>query len=291
MKPHLLNRKSQKDSSFIITHNRYPHFLKVWHYHSQIELVLVLNSTGTRFIGDSIQKFEPGEIVLLGRDLPHMWLNDDAYFAPNEKLLAEAIAIHFDEDFLGVDFFNTIEFASIGKMLQLARRGIKFDSVSRAMRDELQKMETLDSFSRSIALIKLLKYLSVHEKFEVLSSAGYINSFQKNKNDRLNKAYGYIFDNFKQDVNCAKVADFVGMNPSAFSRYFKKNHRKTFSNFLNEIRIGYACKLLLEREGHITEVAFEAGFNNISNFNRQFRAQKQMSPKEYIKSYKNFDIS
>jgi len=286
MKPHLLNRESQKDSSFTISRNKYHNFLKIWHYHSQLELVLVLKSTGTRFIGDSIQKFAPGEIVLLGKNLPHMWLNDDAYFDSSNSLSAEAIAIHFDEDFMGQDFFKSIEFVSIGDMIQLAQRGIKFHSVSSTLLDEFKKLSTLDSFSRTISLLKLLKHLSIHSEFEVLSSLGYVNNFKQNKNDRLNKIYGYIFDNFKQDINCAKVADFVGMNASAFSRYFKKIHRKTFSSYLNEIKIGYACKLLLEREGNITEIAYESGFNNISNFNRQFRALKKMSPKEYIKSYK-----
>lgn len=287
MKPYLLDRKSQKDASFTISHNTYPHFLKIWHYHSQVELVLVVKSTGTRFIGDSIQKFESGELVLLGSNLPHMWLNDEVYFNSDESLLAEAIAIHFDHDFLGREFFKTNEFASIGELLHLARRGIKFNSIPETIIEQFQQMEHLDPFPRSMKLINLLKFLSQHNDFEVLSSLGYIDSFQEQKNERLQKVYAYIFDNFQHDINCAKVAAHVGMNPSAFSRYFKKTHRKTFSSYLNEIKIGYACKLLLERESTITEIAYEAGFNNISNFNRQFRAIKKVSPKEYIKSFKN----
>ncbi len=286
MKLHLLNRRSSTDSSFTITHNSYPHFLRIWHYHTELELVLIEKSTGTRFIGDSIQKFRAGEIVLLGKNLPHMWLNDDMYFKTNVPDAAEATAIHFKEDFLGEGFFKSAEFLHIGQMLKLSQRGIKFQQVDNSVRQSIKNLLDLDSFSRTIALIELLNRLAKHKNHELLSSMGYMNNFVQIENERLSKVYEYIFDNFKSDVNLNEVAQLIGMNPSAFSRFFKRTHRKPFTRYLNEIRVGYACKLLLESENNITGAAYESGFNNISNFNRQFRAIKNMSPSDYIKSYK-----
>ncbi|KAB7529065.1 helix-turn-helix domain-containing protein [Flagellimonas olearia] len=286
MKLHLLNRRSNTGSSFTITHNRYPHFLKIWHYHAELELVMIKKSTGTRFIGDSIQKFQVGEVVLLGKNLPHMWLNDESYFEEDVPDAAEAISIHFTEDFLGDHLFKSPEFSHIGLMLRTALRGIKFHTIPAAIYESFENMLSLDPFSKAIALIELLNQLARHKEYELLSSIGYVNSFGQIENERLRKVYEYIFDNFKSDVNLNNVAELVGMNPSAFSRFFKRIHRKPFTRYLNEIRIGYACKLLLESENSIAGAAYESGFNNISNFNRQFKAIKAISPTDYIKSYK-----
>ncbi|MEE1963635.1 AraC-type DNA-binding protein [Flagellimonas taeanensis] len=286
MKLHLLNRKSDASSSFSVTQNSYPYFLKVWHYHPELELVFIKKSTGTRFIGDSIQKFQPGEVVLLGKNLPHMWLNDDHYFEAEDPNAAEAVAIHFTEDFLGEAFFKSVELSHIGLMLETAIRGIKFQSTGTDIQKYFENMPVMDSFSKTIALIELLNKLTKHKNHEFLSSIGYMDNFEQNENKKLRKVYGYIFDNFKNEVNLGEVAQLIGMNPSAFSRFFKRTHRKTFTRYLNEVRIGYACKLLLENENNITGTAYESGFNNISNFNRQFRTIKKMSPKDYIKSYK-----
>ena len=287
MKLHLLNRSSDSGTSFTVTHNCFPHFLRVWHYHVELELVLIEKSTGTRFIGDSIQKFEAGDIVLLGKNLPHMWLNSDKYFEANIPDAAEAIAIHFKEDFLGKEFFMAAEFAHIGQMFEWAQRGIKFHNLHADVQESIRGLLHQDSFYKTMAFIQLLNKLAKHKDYELLSSVGYMNSFEQIENERLRKIYAYIFDNFKNDIGSSHVAQLIGMNPSAFSRFFKRTHRKPFTRYLNEVRVGYACKLLLEGESNITGAAYECGFNNISNFNRQFRTIKKLSPKEYIKSIKN----
>lgn len=286
MKLHLLNRSGGTDSTFTITRNKYPYFLNFWHYHAELELVLIEKSTGTRFIGDSIQKFEAGEVVLLGKNLPHMWLNDDKYIKDNLPGSAEAIALHFKEYFLGKEFLKASEFSHISQLLKLSQRGIKFQHPDEQVRQSIRELLVLDGFPRTMAFIELLDQLARHKEHELLSSIGYIANFQQIENEVLTKVYKYIFDNFKSDVSLGMAAGQIGMNPSAFSRFFKRIHRKPFTRYLNEIRVGYACKLLLEGENNIAGAAYDSGFNNISNFNRQFRAIKNMSPTDYIKSYK-----
>ncbi|MEM9648022.1 MAG: AraC family transcriptional regulator [Bacteroidota bacterium] len=287
MELHLLNRSSKNDSSFTVTHNSYPYFLKVWHYHPEYELVFLEKSTGTRFIGDSIQKFKPGEVILLGKNLPHMWLNDDVYFESNENKSAEAIAVHFKEDFLGGNLYQSPEFGHIERLLKRASRGIRFQITKKpGIHEEFKALFAKDPFSRVMSLLQLLNKLAKQRNYELLSSAGYLNTLENQGNERLDKVYAYVFNNFKREVSASEVSDLIGMNPSAFSRFFKRVHRKPFSQYLNEIRVGYACKLLLEKENTITQVVYESGFNNVSNFNRQFRKIKQMSPSEYIKFHK-----
>lgn len=261
----------------------YPYFLKVWHYHPELELVLTEKSNGMRFVGDSIQKFEAGDIVLLGKNLPHMWLNSERYFKDNVPDAAHAIAIHFREDFLGDKFFEVPEFGPINELLKRAVRGVNFKNVDSKIIESFRSMLDLQPFERAIALIQLLNVLSKHQDYQLLSSIGYLDNFMDAQNKRLHQIYKYVFDNFKGEINASQVAKAIGMNSSAFSRFFKKTHRQSFTKYLNEIRVGYACKLLLESENKITAVAYESGFSNISNFNRQFRVVKNMSPSEYIK--------
>lgn len=285
MKLHLLDRTSLRNNSFTVKDNRFPHFLKIWHYHPELELVAVLKSTGTRFIGDSIEKFEGGEVVLIGENLPHMWQNDAAYFEKSSDLIAEAVAVHFKKDFIGFEFFNSPEMNHIAELFDIARNGIKFQGVSTKIIDEIKELISLDGFERIMKFIRILNALAKHKNYKVLSSKGFINSLVKTENKNLDKTFEYIFKNFNNSITLKEIANVAGMNPSAFSRFFKRVNRKTFSRYLNEIRIGYACKLLIENSLNISAICYESGFNNISNFNRQFKIIKGMSPTQYIQSH------
>lgn len=283
MKLHLLNREKPENSSFRVTHHVESFFLKVWHYHPELELVLSLKSTGTRFVGDSIKKFEEGDVVLIGKNLPHMWLNDESYFKQDSNKVAEDIVVHFNKDFLGAEFLNAHEMKPISELLYKARYGIKFISLDKKALKGIRKLNILGlGFERTLKFIQVLNILANHPEYELLSSEGFVNSFKQNQNENLDKTYEYIFENFAQPISLNDVAEIANMNPSAFSRFFKRVNRKTFSKYLNEVRIGYACKQLIENKSKIATICYESGYNNISNFNRQFRAIKQMSPSEYL---------
>lgn len=285
MKLHLLDRASSKHSSFTVSMNRYPNFLKVWHHHPELELVIIRKSTGTRFIGDSIEKFEEGEVVLIGKHLPHMWLNDEEYFQDKSDLVAEAIAIHFTEEFMGPGFIKVPEMQSISKLFRRAEQGLKFIDLQPEIIRQIDGLPSLPPFEKAVRFLEILHRLSRHEEYRLLSSSGFVNSFNSPDNANLDKIYSYIFKNFNTPIHSKDVAEVAHMNPSAFSRFFKRIHRKTFTKYLNEIRIGYACKLLIEQKNSVSSVCYESGFNNISNFNRQFKSIVGMSPTEYIKQH------
>lgn len=288
MQLHFLSREKPENSSFSVTHHIEPHFLKVWHYHPELELVLSLKSSGTRFVGDSIKKFDEGDIVLLGKNLPHMWLNDDEHFKKNNALEAEDIVIHFTKDFLGSNFLEAHELKPILELLNKSRYGIKFNGANTKVAKSIKKINDLEpSFKRTIKFIQVLHKLAHHKQFEYLSSESFVNAFKQNKNDTLDKTYEYVFENFAEAISLDDVAKIANMNPSAFSRFFRRVNRKTFSKYLNEVRIGYACKKLIENKSNIAAICYESGYNNISNFNRQFRAIKNMSPREYLAQQKS----
>lgn len=283
MKLHLLNREKPANSSFRVTHHVEPYFLKVWHYHPELELVLSLKSTGTRFVGDSIKKFDEGDVVLIGKNLPHMWLNDESYFKKDSTKIAEDIVIHFNKEFMGAEFLNAYEMKPIADLLNKSRYGIKFISPPRKVLKGIKKINNLaEGFTRTLKLLQILNVLANHQEYELLTSEGFVNTFKKNQNESLDKTYEYIFENFNKSISLNDVAEIANMNASAFSRFFKRVNRKTFSRYLNEVRIGYACKQLIENKSKIATICYESGYNNISNFNRQFRAIKNMSPSEYV---------
>jgi AraC-like DNA-binding protein len=287
MKPKLLDRSIKLNHSFDLHHHLYPHFLKVWHYHPELELVYIKKSTGTRFLGDSIRKFQEGDLVLIGENLPHMWHNDSAYFETDSTLSAEALVIHFNKGFAGSDFFKMPELASIKDLMEIAKRGILFKGESKHIALEmLERMHTASDFDRFIQLLQLLKILANEPSIEILSSPRFVDSFKKEENRRLDKIYDFIINNFRDEITLETVADLAGMNTSSFCRYFKKTTNKTFSHYLNEVRIGFACRLLMEQKYNISETCYACGFNNISNFNRQFKNIANMSPSEYAKLHK-----
>jgi AraC-like DNA-binding protein len=199
--------------------------------------------------------------------------------------MAEAIAIHFKKNFLGTHFFEIDEMKHIAKLLDKAIYGITFKDVDQEIVNQIKNLASLDGYERTMQFIETLNSLAKHKKQQLLASKGFVNSFHKSDKD-LNKIYEFIFNNFQHGIGLVDVAKIACMNPSAFSRYFKRVNRKTFTRYLNEIRIGYACKLLMERKFSITNICYESGFNNISNFNRQFRSIQSLSPTEYLNTYK-----
>jgi len=284
MKAQLISQHVYQNKSFILENHHYNNFLKAWHYHPELELVIIHESTGTRFVGDNIEKFEPGEIVLIGKNLPHMWLNDKIYFEGNPNLKAKAHVIHFHKTFAsGLAQFP--ELSCILKLLNKSKRGIEFEDKNRN-RDVItavNDMFNLKKYEKIIKLLEILKCLSDQNDYKTLSSTGYVDKFSEKKDTKILKVYKYIMNNFTQGICLDEAADLINMNPSAFSRYFKRIHKKTFTRYVNEVKVGYACKLLIEQKFNIAEICYKSGFNNVSNFNRQFKSIKEMTPSDFIK--------
>jgi AraC-like DNA-binding protein len=291
MKLHLLDRSSISNSSFTTKVNEYPYFLKIWHYHPELELVVILKSEGTCFVGDSIEKFEVGDVVLIGKNLPHMWLNDEDYFDQNLDQSAKAIAIHFKQTYLGEAFFETPEMIHLLELFEKAKFGLKFLKVDKNLILEIQSMLELKGFDKTISFLTILNKLSKHTSTKKLASQGFVNSFKSTKSDTQDKVQAYIFKNFNKEINLEEAANIAHMNTSAFSRYFKRVNRKTFSRYVTEIRIGYACKMLMENKFNIAGICYESGFKNISNFNRQFKIVMDCTPSDYLKNYRNKSAS
>lgn len=280
----LLTRFIHQNCSFSLEVHSYQ-FLKVWHYHPELELVYILENSGTKYVGDSMEKFSPGEIVLMGKNLPHMWLNDTEIYAQEGKSQANAIVLYFMESF-SENLLRLPEMTSILNLFEKARRGIKFQGKgNKIILEKLLKMQEATDLEKFIKLIDILNDLSSHEDFSFLSSSSFVGSIDNviKINNKIARVQNYVVNNFKNGIHLEVAAGLANMNSSAFSRYFKQVQNKTFTQYVIEIKIGYACKLLIEEDYNIAEVCYESGFQNLSNFNRKFKEIKKISPSEFIK--------
>ena len=279
MQPMLIKVNIPQKSSFSI--NRHIHesnFPGLWHFHDEYELTLILQSSGSRMVGDNIDRYKEGDLIFIGKNLPHTWNNDEL----NNFCKAEALVLHFMENFLGENFFELPEMIQVKRLLKKSKRGLKIEGTTRDKIIELmQKVEQEDGSESLISILSILQILSNSSDLWELSTEGFVNSMDLANSDRLNRVYEYIMNHFQENVSLLKVAAVACMCPTAFSRYFKSRTRKSLTEFLIELRIGYACKLLMNEEITVTEACYESGFQNLSNFNQQFKKIAKLTPKKY----------
>lgn len=271
---------------FIVRHLKEKHFDPAWHSHSEYQLFVTLEGTGTRFIGDNITAFKPGELTLTGAHLPHLWRSDEAYFKKKSNLSTSGIVIYFNENFLGDHLLQKEEMADLKKLLAHSMRGLDFYGKEKLqvirMMKELTKLQGIQSV---IHLLRILKLLASTENYHYISSFVHKEVFHLKETDRLNQVYNFVLKNFNRKISLRELADLVYMTPSSFSRYFTMRNNKTFSKFVSEIRIKHACKLLTETEDSIAQISYDCGFDTLSNFNKQFKEFTNKRPGDYKKEY------
>lgn len=274
-------------ASFSVKELVEPHFDPNWHFHPHYQLFLVEEGTGTRFIGDSIKPFSPGDLVFLGPNLPHLWRSDQAYFEKPSTLRTRGIVVYFTNDFLGPDFFAKQEMGPLRQLLDHARQGLEWTGPTRQQAATVLRNLTSQSptFERILSLLTLLNDLSHAVDYQPLTSPGYTNTVKPTETDRMQLVHDYVLGHFPDDLSLDTVADLAGMTSPAFCRYFKARANKTFSEFVSEVRIGHACKLLMKGKLTITQISFESGFRTLSNFNRQFKEITGQTPSAYVRTY------
>lgn len=286
MKPQLLKVSKDLAQSFSVRQDEVPYFYNRWHYHPESELVYIVNGSGTQFVGNSIRHFESGDVLLIGSNLPHYWRCDEEYFHGNTNLLAKAVVVHFQDNFWGDTFLSLPENQAIAELLQRAKHGIRFSGIHKEkVAQLLPTLLNQVSVNRIMTLYQALDLLSQCDDHELLSSRHESIQFDEEDTDRINRIYAYSLAHFQQKITIEKIAEVANISPSSFCRYFKSRSRKTYSQFLLELRVGQACKLLREQKLSIAQVCFESGFHTFSNFNKYFKSIMGSSPLQYQKAY------
>ncbi|MCY7352755.1 MAG: AraC family transcriptional regulator [Cytophagaceae bacterium] len=283
MKPILKIIDTQQHEAFQMMKVEEAYFFPSWHFHPEFEIMLVQEGAGMRFVGDSMERFQPGDLVLFGSGIPHLFRSDQTYYEKDSDLISRAIVVYFKENFLGESFWELPQVTPLKKLLALAKRGIRFTGASRdALAQQIKRLdEEKNGISRIIDLLSILNRMADSREFELLSSTVFTKSSDEKECERMNRVYQFIIDNYTRNPSLEEVSGVANLSVTAFCRYFKSHTNKTYTQFLNEIKIGNACKLLIDKELSISQICYETGFNNFTHFNGQFKRIVGSTPKQY----------
>jgi AraC-like DNA-binding protein len=288
MKPHFHKVPITLQSSFSIRHDIKPDFGNVWHYHPELELHYNIKGEGVRFIGDNISNFASDEMVLLGENLPHTWRCKDEYFQNNPALNVEAMVIHFLPDCLGKYLFNLPEAYLIPKLFEKAKSGMIIHGKTKDKLAELMQTAIhATNLDRIIILLTILKTLAETDEYNLITSKNTFYQSNESETLRINKICTYTLTNYKKDISLEEVASLSNLSITSFCRYFKLMTKKTYYDFLIEIRVSHACRFLIENKLPTEMICFNCGFNNVSNFYRHFKKVTGMTPLDYKRKYLN----
>jgi AraC-like DNA-binding protein len=286
MRPQLLKVSKDPQCSFSVRHDRVPYINNRWHLHSELELIHFKKGEGTQFIGDNIKRFKSGDVVLVGANLPHYWRFDDTFFEEEAKNMTDIRVVHFSENFLGDQFLQLPENNNIRAVFDKAKRGLQIQGKERQKIAEiLEQLLLVEGTQRIILMIEALAIISSCKQFSMLSSIGFKPDNLAQESDRINAIYEYSLKNFKRKIQLEEIAEVANISPNSFCRYFKSKTRKTYSQFLIELRVGHACKLLIENNQCIKRLCYESGFNNFTSFHKYFKNITGKSPLIYQKEF------
>ncbi|WP_255954728.1 AraC family transcriptional regulator [Streptomyces odontomachi] len=266
-----------------------PRFSSHWHFHPEFELTLITRGTGTRVVGDSVQDYGPGDLTLLGPDLPHSYASAPPAperDGPGGHQVHEAVVVQFRRDFLGPDLFDRPEFAPVGALLERASRGLHFprptDPVgSPAPTDSPEELLGLPPAERTLGLLRLLVHLADRDDNRPLAGARYSPSLNRAAGQRIDAMMRLLHASYARPIALEEVAEAAHMAPTSASRFFRRTTGTTITGYLNGLRVQAACHLLAETDRRIADIAADCGYGNLANFNRRFREVRGMAPREY----------
>lgn len=281
MKAQFEKISSSTNSSFNAFIYEDENFDAPWHFHPEYELTYIVKGEGIRYVGNNVEKFENGDFVLVGSNLPHCWKN-----TIQNKGSVKSIVFQWNEAILGDNWIEKNEFQNIKNLLKKASKGVKFNlKNSKKMELELNKILTKSPFEKLLRFIQLLEDLSAFKEVETLTSTGFTPSLNLKANNRIDKVYDFVQENYDKKIKLQEVSALVSMGDEAFCRFFKKSLNKSFFTFVNEYRINLACKMLIETNKQVSQIAYDCGYESLPFFYRQFQKFMGCSPLQFKKMY------
>ncbi|KYP15461.1 AraC family transcriptional regulator, partial [Flavihumibacter sp. CACIAM 22H1] len=282
MKAKLIELGAQQAPLLIVKEIRANHFTSPFHFHDYCELNYVKKSFGKRIVGDSIQQFKQGDLVLMSPNLPHIWYNDPLVFENPRSKNAQAIVTYFSmeriEDLIG----DQILIAKFQRLFKEAGRGLRITGkTGELIKKRLEILKDKKGFQEIIEFLGIIDILIQSKEFTPLANPGYTHSYNFKDAERMNVVYQYIMKNFREEITLNTISSIASLTPPAFCTFFKKRTQKSFSRFLNEIRIGHACQLLENEANSISSICYESGYQNFANFNKFFKEITGKTPSQY----------
>lgn len=286
MKLKFLKITNQVNSSFTIRKDIQADYNNYWHYHEEVEIIYFHKGNGLQYVGDHIKHFEPGDLIVLGPNLPHYWKLEKSKLPEKTDNMPFSTVIHFNEKIIGASFFDLPELYTIRILLENAKNGILIKTPdSKRIAKCMEEIYRKKGLSKFLTLLKCLMLTAEEKNITTLSTVGLSYNYPETDQSRIKSIYNYSSDNISKKISLQAVASIVGLAPTAFCRYFKLKTGKTYSQFLINLRINYSCKLLFENKKNIKQIAYESGFNNFSCFYKNFKAITGLTPQNYLNKY------
>ncbi|WP_298365648.1 AraC family transcriptional regulator [uncultured Lutibacter sp.] len=280
MKAQLKQVTTSPNNSFKVKLFEEKEFKAEWHFHPQYELTFMIQSSGIRYVGDSMQQFNRGDLVLVGKNVPHSWKTIDAKNKP-----VKCVIIQWDDSLL-LNWLDKPEFTSIKKLLSKSSYGISFDvETALSLENSFSAIYEQSPFERILTFLNILNVLATSASIELLAGPSFGKDLSLKESTRVNVINSYIKDNFQNEPSLTELSNKLSLSKEAFCRFFKKTFDKTYSSYVNEYKITIASKMLIETDLSVSQVGYASGFNNLSFFYRQFKKYKQKSPNAYRQLY------
>lgn len=285
-KPKFLSSDRSPNSAVSAIYYEAPHFPNPLHYHKELEIAYIIEGYGTRYVGSSIKSYKKGDLVFVGEELTHVWMSDDNFYKTDTNLLTKAIVVKFCIDFAGNDFLRLPEAHGIIKVIQEAAGGLRIKGdTNKVISEIMYAMLEQSPLERILSVIRILNLISKSENVKVLSNFDLHKSSNPKEKDRMNRIIQHTMLHFKKNVTLEEISGVANLSKSAFCRYFKNTVKKSYNDFLYEIRVEHACKMILEEELGMMQICYESGFNNPSAFSQIFKRVKGVSPNQYRKMH------
>lgn len=278
MKPIVQKLPLSEGTSFVARTYETPMYETPWHQHETVELMLSQAGEGSIFAGDYIGEFKVGDVFMFGKNLPH-------WFRKHDHLRGKAVVVQFKEDLFGNTFLNLPESTKIKSLLNLSQMGLKLkDDLKKDIKKKLSKIESLKGYDQLGLLLECLNKISQSKDYDLLTNT-HFTAYSEADQNRIGTVFDYTLNNFTEPIKLEQVAELTNQSVSNFCKYFKKNTKKTYIQFLNEVRVSHTCKLLKETDKSITQICYESGFRNWSNFSTQFKKVCGMPPGEFREKF------
>jgi AraC-like DNA-binding protein len=281
---------SKPGFSFHCSEKRLAAFDAQWHFHAELELTLVLRAKGYRIVGDKITPLVPGDLVFLGPNVPHVWYHDR--FGQRRDPGVHWVVLHFREDLFGTSFWQLTETEAVRRVCERARRGLHVGGKTRKrVAAEMKAVAAGHGLQRVIGLLTILDLLAHSKDLTPITTAESARDFDLTDETRIGAVCRYVNSHLNEEIDRDQLASLVRMTPNAFSRFFKMHTAKTLPQFVNDLRIARACRLLSTETRSISDVAFDCGFGNLANFYRQFARRIKQTPQEYRRQFRRASSS
>jgi AraC-like DNA-binding protein/mannose-6-phosphate isomerase-like protein (cupin superfamily) len=256
-----------------------------WHYHDYYEISFITEGFGKRIVADSIEEFQPGDLVFIGPNLPHVWIADKETLTPTNRSL-EMVFLQLPPETLTPDLLALPELRHVAKAIKLSERGIRItgDTLNQVSNIMLQ-LPYLDNFERFLQFFRLMDIIGQSLDLVPLASVNYKNLHFDTKNKRILTIHEYLMKNYRETIDLKQIASLVNMAEGSLCRFFKSIVGITIFEYLNKIKVDFACKLLMDKSLTVLDVALDSGFNNLSFFNKQFKKVTGVTPLEYRTRY------